>query len=344
MAFLSGGRNAARLCAVLFCVAWGLSAQAQSSEDFYRGKTIRLIIGYGPGGGYDLYGRVAAEFLGQFIPGNPVIVPQNMPGAGSSVAAKYMQDVAPRDGTALGSLVQSLALDTVTGSATGFDVTRFNYIGRLTTNIDVGIARVGAPIKSFEDARTRELTVGLTGGSSPAVLLPIALATYGGAKFKMVRGYQGIADILLAVERGEVEVAGAGGLAGLMVSHPTWITKHEAPILYQAALKRHALLPDVPTIVELALDDEGRQVMSALASTAEIGRSIIVTPGIPTERLALLRASFQKMIVDRGFLATAEKRNVMIDPDTGEAMDAIARDTLRMPKPIIDKVAALLKM
>jgi len=344
MSFFFGGRNVAWLCTVLSCFAAGFSAQAQSSDDFYRGKTIRMIIGYGPGGGYDLYGRVAAEFLGQFIPGNPTIVPQNMPGAGSSVAAKYMQDVAPRDGTALGSLVQSLALDTVTGSATGFDVTRFHYIGRLTTNIDVGIGKAGAPIKSFEDARRRELTVGLTGGSSPAVLLPIALATYAGARFKMVRGYQGIADILLAVERGEVEVAGAGGLAGFMVSHPTWITRHEAPILYQAALKRHALLPDVPTIVELTLDDEGRQVMSALASTAEIGRSIIAPPGVPSERLALLRAAFQKMVTDKGFLAMAEKRNLMIDPATGEAMDVIARDTLRMPKPIVDKVAALLKM
>jgi tripartite-type tricarboxylate transporter receptor subunit TctC len=319
-------------------------AQAQSEAETFRGQTIRMIIGYGPGGGYDLYGRFAAEFLGQFIPGAPQIVPQNMPGAGSFVAAKYLAGPGPKDGTAMASLVQSLALDGLTGNAAGLDATKFSYIGRLTTNIDLGIARPGGALNTFEDARQREFTVGSTGGASPAVLLPTALMTYGGAKFKLIRGYQGIAETLIAVERGEVDVAGSGGLAGLLVSHPSWVMERKAPIIYQAALKRHALLPHVPTLEELALTDEGRQVMRAISSTAEIGRSIVLPPGVPPARVAVLRAAFQAMVKDPAVLAAAAKRNVMLDPATGEAMDAVVQDTTRMPKDIIDKVAALLKM
>ena len=147
-------------------------AQAQPVADFYRGKTLRMLIGYGPGGGYDIYGRLVAEFLPRHLPGNPTIVAQNMPGAGSFVAAKYIYDVAPKDGTVFGSLAQTLALDSMTNTNAKLDVAKMPYIGRVVTNIDTGAALPKTGIKSFEDVRAKQYNVGASGGGSTTVLFP----------------------------------------------------------------------------------------------------------------------------------------------------------------------------
>ena len=187
----------------LFAVVLGPTApvQADPIADFYNGKTVRMLIGYGPGGGYDLYGRVVAQFLAKHLAGHPTIVVQNMPGAGSLLAARYMHDVAPKDGTVLGSLAQTLALDSVTNSSVKIDVGRMPYIGRVATNVDTGAALQKSGLKSFDDVRAREYKVGASGGGSTTVLFPTALMTYGGAKFKLARGYSGTNEIWLAVER-----------------------------------------------------------------------------------------------------------------------------------------------
>src|SRR5689334_10058642 len=272
-----------------------VSAQAEPIEDFYRGKTLRMLIGYGPGGGYDIYGRLVAEFLPRHLPGKPTIIAQNMPGAGSFAAASYIQDVAPKDGTVFGSLAQTLALDSMTNTSAKVDVSKMPYIGRVVTNIDVGAALTKTGIKSFEDVRAKQYNVGASGGGSTTVLFPTALNTYAGAKFKLIRGYSGTINILLAMERGEVDIVGAYGLPGILVSQPGWVHKGEATILYQASLTRHRLIPNVPTIPELAQSDEGREVLRAAASTGEVGRSILTTPGVPPERLQALRSAFQAM-------------------------------------------------
>lgn len=318
-------------------------ADAETIAEFYHGKTLRLLIGYGPGGGYDLYGRLVAEFLPKFLPGNPTIIATNMPGGGSFVAAKYMADVAPKDGTVFGSLAQTLAMDSVVNNSAKIDVAKFNYVGRVVTNIDTGVALPKSGIKSFDDVRARQYTVGASGGGSTTVLFPTALNTYGGAKFKIVKGYAGSTEIQLAMERGEVDIVGAYGLPGILISQPRWISNNEAVILYQAALKRHKLLPNVPTLPELGLTDEGREVLRAAASTGEIGRSIITTPGVPAERLTALRSAFQTMLKDPDFLAACEQRNLMIDGGTGEDMDAIVQETLAMPHEVLAKVGAMME-
>ena len=236
-------RLATGLAALAALLACGGLACAEPIADFYRGKTVRLQIGYGPGGGYDLYARLVAEFLPRHLPGNPAVLPENMPGAGSFVAAKYMAEVAPKDGTVLGSLAQTLALDSAVGSAQ-VNAANFHYIGRVTSNIDTGAALPSSGITSIADVRARPYTVGASGGGSTTVIYPLALNAYGGTKFKIVRGYKGTNDILLALERGEVDIVGAYGLPGILVSHPGWIDKAEVTLLYQAALKRHRLLPD----------------------------------------------------------------------------------------------------
>jgi tripartite-type tricarboxylate transporter receptor subunit TctC len=335
-----------RLRSILLLVALALAAPAPARADavaeFYRGKTIRMLIGYGPGGGYDLYARLVAEFLPRHIPGHPSILPQNMPGGGSFVAAKYMAEAAPRDGTVLGSLAQTLALDSVINPASRLDAAQFRYIGRAVTNIDTGAALPRTGIRSFEDVRRKEYTVGASGGGGTTVVFPSALAAYAGARFKLVKGYKGTTDILLAMERGEVDIVGAYGLPGMLVSHPGWL-KGEAAIIYQAALKRHPLLADVPTLPELALSEEGREVLRAVSATAEIGRSIIATPGVPCERLAALRQAFFAMLKDPDFLAAADKRKMMLDPGSGAELDAIVQETVRLPKELAEKLAAMTK-
>ena len=336
---------------VATCIAFLLAATAAAAdpvEDFYRGKTIRVLIGYGAGGGYDLYGRLAAEFLGRHIPGHPTIIAQNMPGGGSFIAAANLYNVVPKDGTFLGTVAQTLALDTAVagpGSKNYVDARQLPYIGRLTSNIDTGVARLSANIKSFDDARQRPLVVGGTAGASTSNLLPLALNQFGGAKFKVVRGYAGANEVMLALEREEVDVVGATGLPLLLASRPDWVdgSSKKAMILYQAALTRHALLPNAPALPELAVDDDARAALRAIASTAEIGRSIITTPGVPPERLTALRKAFAEMVRDPDFLAAAQKRNIMIDPGAGETLDAITRETMQLPKSLLDKIGLLLK-
>lgn len=332
----------ALLCAATI-VAGATTSKADPIEDFYRGKTLRMLIGYGPGGGYDLYGRLVAEFLPRFIPGNPTIVAQNMPGGGSFVAAKFMAEVAPKDGTVFGSLAQTLALDSLVNTTTKIDVTQFKYLGRVVTNIDVGVALPKSGIKSFEDVRQKQFIVGASGGGSTTVLFPSALNAYAGAKFKLVRGYHGTTDIILAMERGEVDIVGAYGLPGILVSKPNWVQKKEATILYQAALKRHPLISYVPTLPELGLTEDGKVVLRAAASTGEFGRSILTTPGVPVERLAALRKAFVTMLQDKDFLAAAAQRKMMVDPGTGEELDALVQETLKLPREIAAQVGKMME-
>lgn len=337
---------ARHLLSWLSVVVTGLCATtaraADPVADFYAGKTLRIVIGYGPGGGYDIYGRIFAEHFGRFVPGQPAVIAQNMAGAGSFLAAKYLYGVAPRDGTAFGSLAQTLPLDwATTPEHRDLDASRMPYIGRMTDNVEIGTGLPGASFRSIEDARTREIVVGATGSATPAVLLPTALNLYGGTKFKIVSGYKGSNEVLVAAERKEVEVIGAIGLATTLVRNPEWILQRTAPILYQLALKRHELLPHVPALPELGLSDDGRAVLNAIASSAEIGRSIITTPDVPPERLAALRKAFMAMMSDPEFKSTMAKRNVLLAPLPGEAVDQISRAALSTPKEVLTRVQAL---
>jgi tripartite-type tricarboxylate transporter receptor subunit TctC len=306
--------------------------RADPIADFYRNKTVHLVIGYGVGGGYDLYGRLAAAFLGRHIPGNPIVVPQNMPGAGSLKAAQYLSAAAPRDGTVMATVTQTLALDAAAAGIAAIDVARLAYVGRLTSAIDVGIALPKSGIKTFEDVRSRPVTVGSTGAASLAGILPVALNLYAGAKFKPIKGYQGAPDVMLAMERGEIESAAAIAIPYLVATRRNWIEKGEVNFLYQNAIKRHPLLATVATAAELGLDEDGRKALRVLAATAEIGRSILTTPDVPPGRLGALRDAFQAMLKDPDFLAASERQNLAIDGAGGEELDAIVRDTVQQTR------------
>jgi tripartite-type tricarboxylate transporter receptor subunit TctC len=318
------------------------AAAADPVEEFYKGKTLRIVIGYAAGGGYDLYGRVFAEHFGRFVPGRPTIVPQNMPGAGSFVAAKFIHDVAPKDGTVFGCVSQTLPLDAAMSTKQDIDVTVMPYVGRLVDNVDIGLGAPGAWFKTYDEIRTREIVVGATGGASAGYLVPAALKEHGGAIFKIVSGYGGSNDVLLAMERKEVDLVGAIGLPGILQRNAPWITEGRAPVLYQTALKRHPLLPNVVTIAEVGTSERGTGVLRALAASADIGRSIVTTPGVPPERLAALRKAFEAMIKDPEFVATMKKRDITLAPAPGAEIDTLVRDLSRTPRPVLDELQKLM--
>lgn len=313
------------------------AARADAVADFYRGKTVRVVIGYGAGGNYDLYGRLATEFLSRHIPGNPTVIAVNMPGAGGFKAVDYLYKVAPQDGTYLGAVAQQLALTLLVDDKMGIDPRRFSYLGRLVSMVDVAVALPKSGIKSFDDTRKREVTVGAGQSTSTSAIYARALNAYAGSRFKIVTGYSGTAEIQLAAERGEVDVNGGESLPAIIVQYPEWL-EGKATLLYQNGVKRFSMLPQTPTMTELSTSDEGRAVMGVLAGTAEIGRSILTPPGVPPERLAALRTAFQAMLKDPQFIATTEKRKLMIDGATGEQMDAVTRDTMKLPKDIVEAV------
>ena len=322
------------------------AVRAESVADFYRGKTIHVLIGYGPGGGYDIYGRLAAEFLGKHIPGNPAMVPENMPGNSSLKAVDYLINVAPKDGTYLGSVQQALALTVITDDKLKnmvAGVPKLRYVGRFTSNIDVAVALPQAHIASVEEAKKHEIIVGADQAGSMGSAFVKVLNAYAGTKLKLVKGYTGSNEVQLAAERGEVEVNGSYSLPAILVSHPDWVTGGKATILYQNAMTRFPELPNSPTLLDLVQGDEGKTVARVIAGTAEVGRSILTTPGVPDDRLAALRIAFQETLKDPDFIAATKKRNLMIDPGTGEAMDAINQETMKLPAPMVAKLKELLR-
>jgi tripartite-type tricarboxylate transporter receptor subunit TctC len=339
-------RTAARIACLLSIAiaqfAFVSVTRADPVADFYRGKTVRVIIGYGAGGNYDLYGRIVTEFLGRHTPGNPTVIAVNMPGAGGFKAVDYLYKVAPQDGTHLGAVAQQLALTSLVDDKLGIDPRRFSYLGRVVSMVDVAVALPKSGIKSFEDARTRTFTVGAGQSTSTSAIYARALNAYAGSRFKIVTGYSGTAEIQLAAERGEVDVNGGESLPAIIVQYPEWL-EGKAVLLYQNGIKRYSKLPQVPTMTELATSDEGKRVMGVLAGTSEIGRSVLAPPGVPAERIAALRAAFQAMVKDPEFIAATEKRKLMIDPATGEQMDAVTRDTMKLPKDIVEAVRRVMQ-
>ncbi|MGE5538986.1 MAG: Bug family tripartite tricarboxylate transporter substrate binding protein [Gemmatimonas sp.] len=312
------------------------SASAQSPEQFFRGKTVNLYIGFAPGGGYDYYGREVARFLGKHIPGSPNVVPQNMPGAGSFKAANYIFAVAPKDGTAIGIVTQTIALEEALGTkGVQYKSAQFNWIGRATAITEVTLTWETSKAKTIEDAKNNVIPVAGTGSGSPSEGYPKLLNGVVGTKFKVITGYPGSTDGMLAMERGEVD----GALTSwntLRLSKADWIRNKKINILVQYVLERDPDLKDIPTIVELGKSDLDKKVLAFYASGAEVGRSFIAPPGVPADRVQALRAAFDAMLKDPDFLGELQKAKAEFRPASGEQMQALIKQTAEAPKEVID--------
>ena len=313
------------------------TANCLAATDFYAGKEISLYIGFGSGGGYDSYSRMAARHLGKQIPGNPNVVPKNMPGAGGLKVAGYMWHLAPKDGTSLAMASEALALEQILQSpGTDYKADQFVWIGRMFSTPSVFYTWHTSPVKTIEEARQRESVFG-SSGAGITYYTPRALNKLAGTKFKVVTGYTGSAEVELALERGEVD-GGFGFWWEIERKRPEWISAPKVYPLYVVYDQRIAELPNIPTTIELASTDEGREIMKLLASTTAIGRSLFTTPGVPDDRVAQLRKAYQAMLTDSAFEADMNKSGLrLIEPIDGAALQKIVKDTFDFPQALIEE-------
>jgi tripartite-type tricarboxylate transporter receptor subunit TctC len=321
-------------------VAAATQAAAQTPEQFYAGKSIDLVIGYPPAGSNDVYARLLSRHLGRHIPGKPNIVPKNMPGAGSFAALGHVYNVAPKDGTVIAIGAPTSALDEKLGSpGVRFKTAEFNWIGRIDSLINIVFMWKTSAVKTVADAQRIESTLSGTGAGSTVSIYPTVMNNVLGTKFKLIMGYKGSSEAQLAVERGEVEGHSTSWTA-VKVGHPDWYPSKTISILVQFALKKHPELPDVPTVVELARNDEERQILRAVMNATEIGTAFFTTPGVPADRVTALRRAFDATVKDPEFLADAQRTKLTVGPLAGEELQKLVTEVSDLPPALLEKVRA----
>jgi len=337
-------RTLAALTTMLL-TATGTTALAQNDvADFYRGKTVRLVIGYGPGGGYDVYGKFFARFLGEHIPGKPTVIAQNMPGAGSRSAANWLYKVAPKDGTVLAVLSQGTPADQALGQpGIQFDVRNFNWIGNMVVVNNIMITWHESGVRTIEEAKKKTLAIGATGASSPSVLYPTVANNLFGTQFRIISGYPGGGDIMIALERREVDGRGSDSWACLKANNPAWIKEGKVNILFQVGPRKETDLPDPPLLTDLAQNDEQRQILEVISGDAAVGRPLLTAPDVPADRVRALRKAFDDTLRDPAFRAAAQKANLYFNPMGGEELQGIVSRIVSPSAELIAKVKEVIR-
>jgi len=316
---------------------------AQPGGDTFAAKSVAMIIGFGPGGGYDLWGRTVGRHIGRHLPGAPTVIPQNMPGAGSYAAASYIFNIAPKDGSVLGIIARDAALGPLSG-ATGarFDPTRLSWIGTPTKETNVCVAYHTSQVKSVLDLYDKQLIVGDTGPGTGTRSYPKALNELLGMKFKLVGGFPASSDVFLAMERGEVEGI-CESLDSIKIRRPDWIPTRKISILFQGGAEPNPELDGVPFVLDLALTGEQRQALEFLYAGQGIGRPFVAPPDLPSDRLKMLRDAFKATMTDPAFVAEAQKSKLDLEPEDGEHLAVLIAKIYATPKPIVDKITGMIK-
>ena len=319
-------------------------AHAESAADFYKDKSIRLIISGESGGTYDTDGRLLAKHIARHIPGNPRVIPENMLGASGRVAANYLYNAAPKDGTVIAILQQSVALGQALGeSGIQYDAARFNWIGSPVRPDETLVVWHTTGVKSIEDAKKKEVIIGATSPTGMNYLYPKLANELLGTKFKIVTGYPGGTPIMLALERGEVEGRGSNPWSDWKARKPDWVKEKKIVPLMQMSLFKHPDLPDVPLMVDLAPNETARAVFELVTITGELGRPFLTAPGVPADRVKALRDAFDATMKDPDFLAEAARTQKEIHPIHWEEMDKLVKRVLSAPKEARDILKAALK-
>jgi tripartite-type tricarboxylate transporter receptor subunit TctC len=336
---------ASTLTALLPVLALSLAAPAQAEPvaDFYRGRSITLVIGYSAGGGYDAYGRVLARHLGRHIPGNPAIVAQNMPGAGSLRSANYLYNVAPKDGTVIGHFSRGMAMEPLIGtSATQFDARKLTWLGSGTDEVSVCVTWHASRVKSWNDMLTIPFTVGGEGtGSDPDIFSAVVRNVFG-VKLKLVSGYPGTAEVALAIERGEVDGRCGWSWSSLKLTKPDWIAGKRVNLVAQLALNKSPELPDVPLIFDFATTGRQRQILKLMLSRQSMARPFAAPPDLPEDRKAALRTAFDRTMADMEFLAEAKQRGLEVNPVSGVEIDKLVSELYQTPADIVAELRAII--
>jgi len=327
--------------ALLGLVATVTAAPAQTVEQFYKGRQVNLIVGFNPGGAYDPYARTVARHLPKHLPGAPDIVVKNMQGAGSVRAANYLYNVSPKDGSELGLIAGSAAIEPVFGvRPTQFDGQRFTWIGSANEEVGGCFAWHTAPFYSAKDLFEKELLIGASGTSN--LDFPLALNAVLGTKMKPVRGYNGTSAIMLAIERGEVQGMCGIVYAPVAAAHPDWLREGKIRLLMQVGLQRVAKLGDVPFALDFAKSEDDKRVLRLIVGWAIMGRPFLAPPGIPEDRKVALRQAFDATMADPAFLEDAAKARLDIAPITSEQIDKFLADVYTTPKPLVERAGRIL--
>jgi tripartite-type tricarboxylate transporter receptor subunit TctC len=334
-------RPTAAVCGLIAAaVAW--SAPAAAADAYFKDKQIRLIVGSAPGGGYDAYGRLLAQYMRAHIPGNPTIVVQNMPGAGSLVAANYIYNVAPRDGTAFGAVNALLSSDPLLyPDRVKFDPRQFRWLGSALRENHVGVTWSTTRVHSFDDALKNELIVAGTGGATN--FYPLFVDALLGARLKMIPGYQGTKQGMLAMERGEV-----GGVVGITyasvkATNGAWLRDDKIRVFIQFGLKKHPELPDVSWIYDYAKTGDDRAAMDLAFGNSEFGRPFLAPPGVPDQVVDILRDAFEDTMNDPDFQADAQKRQLDLSFTSGREIQSLIDKIYRTPPAVVARVKQIVQ-
>jgi tripartite-type tricarboxylate transporter receptor subunit TctC len=339
---MTGLRSIATACA-LGAGLWPNAVDADPIADFYARANLRMVIAADPGGSYDSDARLVARHLGRHIPGNPKIIPESMIGASGRVAANYMYRTAPQDGSVIAALQQSVPMGQAIGeSGVAYDAARFNWIGSPVRPDEVLVVWHSTGVRTIEDAKRKPVIIGATSPTGMNYVYPKLANELLGTKFKIVTGYAGATHINLAMERGEVEGRGSNPWSEWKTLKPDWVRDGKIVPLMQMTLIRHADLPNVPRMIDLAGNDDVRTVFELTSITGEIGRPLLTAPGVPADRVAALRAAFIETMLDPEFLGDAARMEREIHPIPGLELEALVRRELGAPKSAIDLLKAAL--
>jgi tripartite-type tricarboxylate transporter receptor subunit TctC len=316
------------------------AARADSVADYYKGRTVTIDIGYSAGGGYDLYARTLARHLGDHIPGNPNVVPQNMPGAGSLKAVNYLANIAPKDGTVIATFARGMAMQPLFDkTGVEFDAQKLNWIGSITNEVSVCAFRSDAGVATWQDMMTKSYTVGGTGSGSDTDVFPDVLRNMFHMKMKLVTGYPGGSDVLLAMQRGEVN--GRCGWSWSSVKSTSYALYQSKSIVIpvQLSLQKHPDLPNVPLIMDETTNPQERAALKLIFARQSVARPYAAPPGVPADRIAALRKAFDDTMKDKAFLDEAQKTDLEVQPVSGADVQALVADVYKS-SPEVVKIAA----
>jgi tripartite-type tricarboxylate transporter receptor subunit TctC len=326
----------------LIALASAVPAHAQPVEEFYRSRAITILVGFTAGGGYDLYARLLGRHMGRHVPGNPTIVVQNMPGAGSLKATQFVYSVAPKDGTVLATVSRGMVTEPLLNDAK-FDATKLSWLGSITSETSVCATWHTSPVKTWPDMFARDFTLGGSATGADPDTFALILRNLLGARVKLVTGYPGGNDINLAMERGEVEGRCGWSWTSIKSQKTDWLRDRKISLLAQFGMEKNADLPAVPLVLERAANDEQRQVLRLLIAGQFVGRPFFAPPELPGDRKAALRQAFDATMRDPEFLAEAGRLDMEISPIAAAVVDEFLADLYRTPKEIVRKATSAIQ-
>ncbi len=326
---------------LVLAVGLAVPAHADPVADFYKDRTVTLIAGYSAGGGFDLYSRIVANHLGRHIPGQPKIIVQNMPGAGSTRAALHLYNVAAKDGSVI-ALVRAPVIEPLVGSGAAFDATKFTWLGSGASDLTV-CGLLGNPrVRTMADALQTQFTLGGLGPGSDEDMYAKILKKLLGLKIHLVTGYPGGAEMILAVERGELDGRCGWAYSSIKISKPDWIADKKIKILNVLALERSPELPDVPAIMEFVTTEHQKQIFRFVLNAQTLGRPFAAPPGIPADRAAALRKAFDDTMADPALLAEMKARKLDVDHIRWENIETLLKDLYSTPKSVVEETRAII--